>query len=54
MNVNLEQLLQEIIERDARDRERAVSPLEPAKDAWVVNTDGMGIETGWDRMAPES
>lgn len=43
-NVTLESLLQDIRERDARDKHRAVAPLKPAEDAVVIDTTGMGIE----------
>lgn len=43
-DVTLQNLLQEIQDRDLRDKQRAVAPLMPAKDAVVVDTTGMGIE----------
>lgn len=43
INVSLAQVLAEIKERDKRDRERAVSPLIPATDAWILDTSKLGI-----------
>jgi len=44
MDANVPDLARELAERDRRDRERAVSPLEPAADAVVVDTSALGIE----------
>lgn len=41
---NLESLLQELEERDARDKQREIAPLKPAEDAVVIDTTAMGIE----------
>jgi len=38
INVNLRGLSADIAERDRRDKERVVSPLEPAEDAIVIDT----------------
>lgn len=38
-------VLQDMKERDARDSARAVSPLEPAKDAFVLDTSDLDAET---------
>lgn len=38
------QLLAEIKERDARDRNRPVAPLKPAEDAVLLDTSRLGIE----------
>jgi CMP/dCMP kinase len=43
-NVTLLDVLQEVRERDMRDRERKVSPLVKAKDAVLVVNTAMGIE----------
>ena len=40
----VEQVLQEVRERDERDRERKVSPLVRAEDAVLVDNTAMGIE----------
>jgi cytidylate kinase len=41
LDVSLDGLFAEIAERDARDRQRPVSPLVPAKDALVIDTTSM-------------
>ena len=43
-DVSLRALFSELTERDKRDRERAVAPLKPARDAVVVDTTGVPIE----------
>jgi CMP/dCMP kinase len=43
-DVKLLEVLQEVRERDKRDRERKVSPLVKAKDAVLVDNTAMGIE----------
>jgi CMP/dCMP kinase len=43
-DVTLLDVLQEVRERDKRDRERKVSPLVKAKDAVLVDNTAMGIE----------
>lgn len=43
-SLTLLEVLQEVRERDNRDRERKVSPLVRAKDAVLVNNTAMGIE----------
>ena len=42
--LTLEQVLEEVHERDNRDRERKVSPLVRAEDAVLVDNTAMGIE----------
>ena len=44
LGVNLRALLEQIQERDARDRERAVAPLKPAKDALIIDSTKMTID----------
>lgn len=44
LSVNLRALLEQIQERDARDRERAVAPLKPAQDALTIDSTQMTIE----------
>ena len=39
--VSLEAVLAELRSRDALDQEREDSPLRPASDAWIVDTDGL-------------
>lgn len=43
-NITVLEVLQEVRERDKRDRERKVSPLVRAKDAVLVDNTAMGIE----------
>lgn len=40
----LEQIIAEIKQRDERDRTRSVSPLKPAPDARVIDTDNLSVE----------
>lgn len=51
INVSLDTLFDEMVERDHRDRTRAVAPLQPAADAIVIDTDNLNImqvfETVW-------
>jgi len=44
LSVSLRGLLEQIRERDARDRGRAVAPLKPAADAVVIDSTDMSIE----------
>ena len=44
IHVNLAALVEELYERDKRDRERAVAPLKPATDAIIIDTDRLTIE----------
>ncbi len=37
-------LAAQIVERDARDGSRAVAPMQPAEDAWVLDTTGADLE----------
>ena len=46
--VILDSLLRDILERDARDGARAVAPLKPAPDAFILDTTGMSIEDAVD------
>jgi cytidylate kinase len=43
VNVNMTALYQELAQRDARDKERAVAPLMPAADAVMVDTSGVPV-----------
>ena len=43
-DVNFDHLLNEIRERDDRDRNRPVAPLRPAEDALVVDSTSMTID----------
>jgi len=40
---NMDDLLQDLRERDARDTQRAVAPLKPAEGAHLLDTSNMGI-----------
>ena len=44
VSVNFDDLLREIMARDARDAQRAVAPLRPADDAILIDTSGIGID----------
>jgi len=44
ISANLEDLLRDMRERDARDANRAVAPLVPAKDARVLDSSNLTIE----------
>lgn len=44
LDVNMPRILQEIIARDERDKNRAVSPLKPAEDALILDTTKMSID----------
>lgn len=44
INVNLNDLVEELLERDKRDRERAIAPLRPADDAILIETDHLTID----------
>jgi cytidylate kinase len=43
-SANMEDLLKDLWERDARDSNRAVSPLKPAEDARMLDTSDMTVE----------
>ena len=43
-------VLAELQQRDHNDITRAVSPLKPAPDAIIINTDGLGLEDVVDRI----
>jgi cytidylate kinase len=43
-------LLTEILRRDELDSKRAVSPLRPADDAIVVETDGLSVREALERV----
>ncbi len=49
-DVNFDDLLAEIKERDDRDRNRPVAPLKPADDALVVDSTSMSIDEVLDRV----
>lgn len=43
--LDFNKVLKEIQERDDADRNRAIAPLKPAQDAYVIYNDGMNLET---------
>jgi cytidylate kinase len=43
-DVSLEEVYQDLIERDKRDMERSVDPLQIVDDAWVLNSSVLSIE----------
>ena len=44
IDASLARLVEEIAQRDARDRSRAVAPLRPARDAQVIDTTDLDID----------
>jgi cytidylate kinase len=52
-DVTLKCLLQEIRERDLRDKTRLVAPLIPAEGAVVIDTTGIGVETVFSHIMGE-
>jgi len=40
----LEEVYQQLVERDKRDSERTIAPLKKAENAWVLDTTGMAID----------
>jgi cytidylate kinase len=43
-NANFDEILASILERDRQDREKPISPMVPASDAIIVDTDNLSIE----------
>jgi cytidylate kinase len=50
ISVNIDSLLRDIRERDARDGSRAVAPLVPAADAAIVDTTELSIDAAVDAV----
>lgn len=50
VSVIFDDLLREVMARDARDAQRAVAPLRPAEDAVLIDTTGMDIEDVVERV----
>lgn len=48
--VDFDELLREIRERDERDRSRDVAPLKPAEDAEIIDTTGLSIDDVVERI----
>jgi len=44
INVSLHDVLQDLIERDVRDKERNIAPLRPAHDAKIIDTTNLTID----------
>ena len=44
ISCNIEEIEEEIIERDKRDMERKISPLRKAEDAVLVDSSNLSIE----------
>lgn len=53
ISVNLGDLIEELRERDHRDKERAVAPLRPAEDAVIIDTDHLTVEQVVERILSE-
>ncbi|MCY0388643.1 (d)CMP kinase [Robbsia sp. Bb-Pol-6] len=49
-SANMDDLLKDLRERDARDTARTVAPLKPAADAFLLDTSEMSIETAVDAV----
>ena len=45
LDVSLAALSRDIEDRDRRDSERSVAPLKPAKDARILDSSGISIDT---------
>jgi cytidylate kinase len=61
VSVNLQHILGELAERDARDSGRSVSPLRAAPDAMIIDTTVLGIDevvekimAAWRKFASEA
>lgn len=44
-DVSIEQVYDQLVERDKRDSERAIAPLKKAEGAWILDTTGMAIDS---------
>lgn len=53
LSVSLRGLLEQIQERDARDRERAVAPMKPANDAVIIDSTSLSIDEVFDQVMAE-
>jgi cytidylate kinase len=53
IGASLPELLRDILKRDQRDQERAISPLKPAGDAVLLDTTGMSVAEVCDRVFRE-
>lgn len=50
IHANLSQILQDLQQRDARDRERSVAPLQKCADARLLDTDSLSITDAVDEV----
>lgn len=44
-DVSYEEVFNQLVERDKRDSQRTIAPLRKAKNAWILDTTGMTIDT---------
>lgn len=49
-NVNIEEVLAQIKERDKRDTERSTAPLKPASDAFIIDSSSLTIDEVFQKM----
>ena len=49
-NVNLDDLFESIKSRDENDKNRKISPLKPANDAYLIKTDNLSINQSFDKV----
>jgi len=50
LSINIDDLLREILARDARDAERVLAPLKPASDAVLIDTTDVPVERVVERV----
>jgi cytidylate kinase len=50
VNANLETVISDLKRRDEMDIRRAISPLKPAEDAIIINTEGLSLEQVVDKI----
>lgn len=50
VDVNFEEVLQAVLERDLQDQSRVQNPLLPAKDAIIIDTTGLSINDSLEEM----
>jgi cytidylate kinase len=53
IDVSLEMVLQEILQRDQRDRERPVAPLKPPENAIIIDTTYLNVQQTFERLWKE-
>jgi cytidylate kinase len=49
-SANMDDLLKDLRERDARDSNRAIAPLRPAEDAYLLDTSDMTVDEAVERV----